>query len=187
MPLRIALDGPGRSGDPLSRIAKHSLHGLGASAQRVCFATRRSKAVEYPLDRRELLLRRAGGLLGDRGDLLHRFAQLLGRRGLRQSARKFLGCRGDSFEENGRRRGLIFFVRRGKLVRGVDFDAVRTEGGSRDRVAIFELLTSAMWYPSLNTHETRNGDQRRMMSSSSNSHRRCFLGGDQGVRRRSNS
>ena len=116
LPLRIALDGPGRSGDPLSRIAKHSLHGLGASAQRVCFATRRSKAVEYPLDRRELLLRRAGGLLGARGDLLHRFAQLLGRRrGLRQSARKFLGCRSDSFEENGRRRGLIFFVRRGKL------------------------------------------------------------------------
>ena len=71
LPLRVALDGPSRSGDPLSRVAEHNLHGLGAPAQRVCFAARCAKAVEYPLDRRELLLRRARGLLGARGDLLH--------------------------------------------------------------------------------------------------------------------
>ena len=116
LPLRVALDGPSRGGDALRRVAEHDLHGLGAPAQGVCFATRCSKAVEYPLDRRELLLGRAGGLLGARGDLLHRFAQLLGRRrGLRQSARKFLGRRRNSLEEDGSRRGLIFFVRRGKL------------------------------------------------------------------------
>ena len=52
-----------------------------------------------------------------------------------------------------------FSFRGESFVRGLDFDAATTEGASSDRVAIFELLTSAMWYPSLNTHETRNGDQ----------------------------
>ena len=142
------------------RVAEHHLHGLGAPAQGVCFAARRAKAVEYPLDRRELLLGRAGGLLGARGDLLHRFAQLLGRRrGFRQSARKFLGRRRHSLEEAAVVEASFFSFGGEGFVRGVDFDAVRTKGGSTDRVAIFELLTSAMWYPSLNTHETRNGDQ----------------------------
>jgi hypothetical protein len=69
--LRVALDGASRAGNPLSRIAEHDLHGLGASAQRICFAMRCSEPVKYPLDSRELLLGRAGGLLSARRDLLH--------------------------------------------------------------------------------------------------------------------
>jgi hypothetical protein len=56
LPLRVAFDLPGRGGDPLSRLAEHDLHGLGAPAPGAGFATRCSKAIEYPLDRRELLL-----------------------------------------------------------------------------------------------------------------------------------
>ena len=116
LPLRVALDRASRGGDALRRVAEHDLHVFRAPAQGVCFAARRAKAVEYPLDGRELLLRGAGGLLGAAGDLLHRLAQLLGRRGsFRQSARKFLGRRRHSLEEDGSRRGLIFFVRRGRL------------------------------------------------------------------------
>jgi hypothetical protein len=44
------------------------------------------------------------------------------------------------------------------LAGGFDFESVGIDDALSDGVASFELLTSAIWYPSLSRNETKNGD-----------------------------
>jgi hypothetical protein len=116
-------------GDPLRRVAKQNLHVFRAPAQRVCFATRCAKAVEYLLDRRELFLRCAGGLLGAGGNPPHRLAQLLGcRRPFREPARKPLGCHCDSVEQGFVRCSANLFGRRSRIGERHWFRRLRDRG-----------------------------------------------------------